>query len=100
MGNLILFRFFGDYGKLVLPYTFKKEIRNTNPFTPTLRERTKRIAKELATMPNALPLNASNSIFVCVDESRCDIMKVLISGPDDTPYANGLFEFDVFFPQR
>lgn len=24
-------------------------------------------------------------------------MKVLISGPDDTPYANGLFEFDVFF---
>uniref|UniRef100_A0AC35UF50 UBIQUITIN_CONJUGAT_2 domain-containing protein n=1 Tax=Rhabditophanes sp. KR3021 TaxID=114890 RepID=A0AC35UF50_9BILA len=61
-------------------------------------ERTKRIAKELASMANSLPINASNSIFVCVDETRCDILKVLISGPDDTPYENGLFEFDVAFP--
>ncbi|VDM53468.1 unnamed protein product [Angiostrongylus costaricensis] len=91
-------RFIGNYGKLVIPFTFKKDIRNTNPFAPSLRERTKRIAKELASMPNTLPLNASNSIFICVDEGRCDIIKVLISGPDDTPYANGLFEFDVFFP--
>jgi baculoviral IAP repeat-containing protein 6 len=91
-------KFIGDYGKLAVPYTFKKEARNLNPFSPTLKERTKRIAKELASMPNTLPLNASNSIFVCVDEGRCDIMKVLISGPDDTPYQNGLFEFDVFFP--
>ncbi|VDO70317.1 unnamed protein product [Heligmosomoides polygyrus] len=69
-------QFIGDYGKLVIPFTFKKDIRNTNPFSPSLRERTKRIAKELASMPNALPLNASNSIFICVDEGRCDIIKV------------------------
>lgn len=25
-------------------------------------------------------------------------VKVLIVGPEDTPYANGLFEFDVYFP--
>lgn len=25
--------------------------------------------------------------------------KVLITGPADTPYANGCFEFDVYFPQ-
>ncbi|KHN74762.1 putative ubiquitin-conjugating enzyme protein 17 [Toxocara canis] len=92
------FKFIGDYGKLVVPFSFKKEVRNVNPFSPSLKERTKRIAKELASMPNTLPLNASNSIFVCVDEGRCDIVKVLISGPDDTPYQNGLFEFDVFFP--
>jgi ubiquitin-protein ligase len=67
-------------------------------------------------MQNSLPLNASNSIFLCLgmnffpyclifsthvsilDETRCDLVKVLISGPDDTPYQNGLFEFDVFFP--
>lgn len=24
--------------------------------------------------------------------------QVLITGPSDTPYANGCFEFDVFFP--
>ncbi|KAL3990646.1 Ubiquitin-conjugating enzyme family protein [Acanthocheilonema viteae] len=92
------FRLIGDYGKLIVPFTFKKEARNVNPFSLALKERTKRIAKELASMPNSLPLNASNSIFVCLDEGRCDIVKVLISGPDDTPYQNGLFEFDVFFP--
>lgn len=26
-------------------------------------------------------------------------MQVLITGPADTPYANGCFEFDVYFPQ-
>lgn len=25
-------------------------------------------------------------------------MKVLITGPADTPYANGCFELDVYFP--
>jgi ubiquitin-protein ligase len=25
--------------------------------------------------------------------------QVLITGPADTPYANGCFEFDVYFPQ-
>ncbi|GMR32629.1 hypothetical protein PMAYCL1PPCAC_02824, partial [Pristionchus mayeri] len=94
------YRFIGDYGKLAVPFTFKKEARNLNPFSPSMKDRTKRIAKELASMPNALPLNASNGIFVCVDEGRCDIIKVLISGPDDTPYQNGLFEFDVFFPNN
>ena len=27
------------------------------------------------------------------------LLKVLITGPSDTPYANGCFEFDVYFPQ-
>lgn len=26
--------------------------------------------------------------------------QVLITGPSDTPYANGCFEFDVYFPQN
>lgn len=26
-------------------------------------------------------------------------LQVLITGPADTPYANGCFEFDVYFPQ-
>ncbi|CAB3399752.1 unnamed protein product [Caenorhabditis bovis] len=96
--QLTTYRFYGDFGKLIVPYSFKKDSKNINPFSPALRDRTKRIAKELASMATALPLNASNSIFITVDESRCDIIKALISGPDDTPYANGLFEFDIFFP--
>uniref|UniRef100_A0A0K0FCC3 Probable ubiquitin-conjugating enzyme protein 17 (inferred by orthology to a C. elegans protein) n=1 Tax=Strongyloides venezuelensis TaxID=75913 RepID=A0A0K0FCC3_STRVS len=92
------YRFVDTDGKLIVPFSYAKDVRNVNPFAGALRERTKRIAKELASMVNSLPQNASNSIFVCVDESRCDVIKVLISGPDDTPYENGLFEFDVFFP--
>ena len=26
-------------------------------------------------------------------------LQVLITGPEDTPYANGCYEFDVYFPQ-
>lgn len=29
-------------------------------------------------MHNALPLNSSNSIFICMDESRCDMLKVML----------------------
>ncbi len=96
--QITTWKFIGDYGKLVVPFTFKKEAKGLNPFSPSLKERTKRIAKELASLQNSLPTNASNSIFVCVDEGRCDIMKVLITGPDETPYQNGVFEFDIFFP--
>ena len=28
------------------------------------------------------------------------LLQVLITGPSDTPYANGCFEFDVFFPSN
>ena len=28
-----------------------------------------------------------------------NVLQVLITGPCDTPYANGCFEFDVYFPQ-
>lgn len=94
----MLFRILNEAGKPVYGFAFKKELRNVNPFSPSLKERTKRIAKELASIHTSLPLNASNSIFVVMDDSRCDLLKVLISGPDDSPYANGLFEFDVFFP--
>ncbi len=45
-----------------------------------------------------MPLSFSSSVFVRCDEERLDVMKVLITGPQDTPYSNGCFEFDVFFP--
>ena len=39
------------------------------------------------------------SIFVCYAEERTDICRALISGPTETPYAYGLFLFDVCYPQ-
>ncbi|KAI6243798.1 putative ubiquitin-conjugating enzyme protein 17 [Aphelenchoides fujianensis] len=93
-------RLIGDDGKPIHSFAFKKELRSVNPFASSLKERTKRIAKELASLHSGLPLSASSSIFLCVDEARCDVLKVLITGPSKTPYENGLFEFDVFFPSN
>jgi len=60
--------------------------------------RMKRLAQEVATLTTSLPLSCSSSVFVRCDTDRLDIMKVLITGPSDTPYGNGCFEFDVYFP--
>ncbi|KAL4237916.1 Baculoviral IAP repeat-containing protein 6 [Mactra antiquata] len=61
--------------------------------------RIRRLAQEAVTLSTSLPLSVSSCVFVRCDEERLDIMKVLITGPEDTPYANGCFEFDVYFPQ-
>lgn len=55
-----------------------------------------RLAQELADLSNALPSEHTNAIFVRVDKSRVDMMKALITGSTDTPYAHGCYEFDIF----
>ncbi|XP_071454170.1 dual E2 ubiquitin-conjugating enzyme/E3 ubiquitin-protein ligase BIRC6 [Hetaerina americana] len=75
-------------------------------FEPSMRaagerchpSRMKRLAQEAVTLSTSLPLSYSSSVFVRFDMDRLDIMKVLITGPAETPYANGCFEFDVYFP--
>ena len=53
------------------------------------KERMKWLVTEAAEMSTSLPPN----IFLKVDSVRPDLMKCLIVGPDDTPYAGGLFEW-------
>ena len=60
--------------------------------------RYKRLAQESATLSKCLPLSFNSSIFVRQDSDRMDVMKCLITGPSNTPYANGCFEFDAYFP--
>ena len=38
-------------------------------------------------------------LLVTAATSKGFFLQVLITGPSDTPYANGAFEFDVYFPQ-
>ncbi|KAI0832813.1 ubiquitin conjugating enzyme family protein [Trametes gibbosa] len=54
------------------------------------------IAKELAVLTTNLPVAWNSSIFLRVDETRVDVIKALITGPEGTPYYNGCFLFDVF----
>ena len=42
-----------------------------------------------------LPVFSTNPIFVCFDENRQDIIRALIFGSENTPYADGAFVFDI-----
>ncbi|XP_063047563.1 baculoviral IAP repeat-containing protein 6 isoform X3 [Engraulis encrasicolus] len=86
-------------GKLVFKvnYHYMTQVKNASDANSAARAR--RLAQEAVTLSTSLPLSSSSSVFVRCDEERLDIMKVLITGPADTPYANGCFEFDVYFPQ-
>ncbi|MFS7908305.1 putative ubiquitin-conjugating enzyme E2, ubiquitin-conjugating enzyme/RWD [Helianthus anomalus] len=42
---------------------------------------------------------SSMTIFVRIYESRIDLLTAVIIGPKGTPYHDGLFFFDVFFPR-
>ncbi|PWN45521.1 hypothetical protein IE81DRAFT_344822 [Ceraceosorus guamensis] len=54
------------------------------------------IARELSSLRIALP----DTIFVRVDESRLDVLKAMIIGPEGTPYSYGAYCFDIFLPDR
>ncbi|KAK0110531.1 hypothetical protein ONS96_002138 [Cadophora gregata f. sp. sojae] len=60
------------------------------------RGRLTTISKEIATLKTSLP----TGIFLKVAESRSDVMKVLIIGSEGSPYAGGLFIFDIFLDER
>jgi ubiquitin-protein ligase len=57
-----------------------------------------RILSEISTLKKNLPLNWGSTIWVRVSKSHLNMLIVLISGPKDTPYENGLFEFHVYLP--
>ena len=46
--------------------------------------------------PNRLTLGACQGVIVRFDEERCDLIKVLIIGSIDTPYAGGCFEYHIW----
>ncbi|KAJ7805167.1 hypothetical protein B0H14DRAFT_2881240 [Mycena olivaceomarginata] len=74
-------------------YNYHNELKTTESATRTPKNRL-HLIKELATMATSLP----PGIWVRVDEVRNDAIKVMIAGPDGTPYSDGLFEFDCFMP--
>ncbi|XP_029637353.1 baculoviral IAP repeat-containing protein 6 isoform X1 [Octopus sinensis] len=86
-----------SFMKFSTPHHYESNVRTSGFIKNPSRAR--RLAQEAVTLSTSLPLSASSSVFVRCDEDRLDIMKVLITGPADTPYANGCFEFDVYFPQ-
>lgn len=83
-------------GKTRYLHAFNDKIRETD--AGSNHKRGFIIAKELAGLRFSLPSMWHGSIFLRVDESRIDVLKACIVGPEGSPYENGLFMFDIFLP--
>ena len=55
-----------------------------------------RLTSEIKLLSRNLPVKLSNSIFIVYDDARMDVMKAAIIGSEETPYANGIFIFDIY----
>ncbi|EKM61580.1 uncharacterized protein PHACADRAFT_204748 [Phanerochaete carnosa HHB-10118-sp] len=74
-------------------FNYANQLQRTANATRTPKDRL-HLVKELAVTATSLP----TGIWVRVDEVRNDAIKIMIAGPEGTPYAGGLFEFDCFVP--
>ena len=72
---------------------FHYEIPNTGGLKQTM---IKRIARECGAFTNSLPIFFESSIFVRINEKDSRAMKILITGPDGTPYDSGCLIFDLY----
>ncbi|VVU94950.1 Ubiquitin-conjugating enzyme [seawater metagenome] len=61
------------------------------------KEALMRIVREISSLPKSLPITFSSSVFLRADASNISAIKFLITGPKDTPYESGCFEFDAVF---
>ncbi len=83
--------------RFTVPFHFENDVLASGNSIDS--KRMTRLALEIAALKTSLPLTVSSSVFIRCDTHRQDIMKMLITGPADTPYSNGCFEFDVYFPK-
>jgi len=81
-----------DILKFTSGYVLEKEKEKGNASKQTI----KRLAKEYASLANSLPIFYGSSIFIRINELDNRMIKVLITGPSDTPYDSGCFMFDVY----
>jgi ubiquitin-protein ligase len=59
------------------------------------------VLKELASLEHNLPCSAGAAMFVRYDDSNLDNgIRFLVSGPQGTPYQDGLWVFDVRLPSQ
>ena len=57
-----------------------------------------RLQADLACLASDLPLHPNAAIFVATDAGHSGVLRVVMTGPVHSPYAFGLFQFDVYVP--
>ncbi|KAL8087793.1 hypothetical protein AgCh_037803 [Apium graveolens] len=71
-------------------------VKNGNSAKLPSKSWSKKIQEEWKILEKHLP----DTIFVRAYESRMDLLRAVIVGAEGTPYHEGLFFFDVFFPDN
>ncbi|KAL3631419.1 Ubiquitin-conjugating enzyme E2, catalytic domain ues [Castilleja foliolosa] len=95
--NLVeVLRNFDQFKKfdVVEDYSDHHYAKNGSSDEPPPKNWAKRIQEEWKILEKDLP----DEIFVRVYEGRMDLLRAVIIGAEGTPYHDGLFFFDVFFP--
>lgn len=59
-----------------------------------------RVSSEIATIYKSAPVHWDSSVLLRYDEDNIAAMRVMITGPKDTPYWNGIFIFDMVIPSN
>jgi len=59
-----------------------------------------RLAQDISALKNSMPLNKESTVWIRWDKTNLTKMQFIISGPKDTPYQDGLFLFDCYFPKN
>ena len=90
-----------EQDNILSDYTIKDSHRffknKTEDITP---KSIMRISSEFSSMRNNLPNDWDTSIIVRGSTSNINIFSFVITGPKDTPYHNGIFEFHAYFPKN
>lgn len=81
-------------------HAFQTKSYKSNAMQGTQIGFNRRLYKELVSYQASLPIELGSSIFLRVKNSQINLIRALIIGAENTPYANGCFVFDIFLPPK
>jgi len=84
-----------DYISNLTPLQILEVSYNNNNAIKFTKEGLKKIGKDINILMSSLPVHKSSSIFMRYDSSDLSVLRFIITGPENTPYDSGCFEFKV-----
>ena len=63
-----------------------------------ISKNTRRILMELSSLKKNLPNNWDTSVILRTSQKNINLLTFIITGPKDTPYHNGIYEFHGYLP--
>jgi len=84
---------FGTINEILSSHRFYDQLDKKSESKSTMR-----MISEISSFKTGLPLNWDTTIWVRISKKYLNVFNFYISGPKDTPYENGIFEFHACFP--